>query len=104
MEILFEEVLWLDFAGGFIFFSGVLIFMGILAFLSFRDYVKTKDRAHLFFGYFAVFLLLITLSACLLLGKLPKQVIAKVTSIDEVYDNGYEIIDRKGENYIIRER
>lgn len=96
MEILFEEVVWSSVVFGLSMFAISIFIAGF----EMKNYIATKRKKHLASPFVLAVFIVVTIA----FGSLPKQITAKVTDIDEVYDNGYEIVDRQGENYIIRKR
>lgn len=99
MEILFEEILWVN---TIFYLVAATSILGFFTYAWIRDYKETREKVYLVCAL-ATGLIMIGL-VILVTFKTPTQVLAKVTDIDEVYENGYEIVRRQGENYIIRKR
>lgn len=99
MEILFEEILWVN---TIFYLVAATSILGFFTYAWIRDYKETREKVYLVCAL-ATGLVMIGL-VILVTFKTPTQVVAKVTDIDEVYENGYEIVRRQGENYIIRKR
>ena len=99
MEILFEEILWMD---TIFYLVAATSILGFFTYAWIRDYKEAGEKVYLAIAL-ATGLAMIGL-VILATFKIPTQIVAKVTDIDEVYDSGYEIVDRKGDNYVVRKR
>ena len=108
MEIIAESTLWFEYI--FVLFTtGMLVIICVLGFIGGLATIFDRTFYKNFSDYMltAAALLLTALFSAIFYGGIKAgptvQYKAIITDFNEVYNNGYEIIDREGNIYILQE-